>query len=253
MTKEILELIIFDLDGTLTESKSPMDTEMSMLIGELLKVYKVAVISGGSLSNFESQFLKILRVPKEVLKNLFLFPTCGARFYRYEESWRHVYSHEFSPREKKDIFCAFDEALPAAGYKLPDEIFGDILEDRGTQITFSGLGQRAPVELKTKWDPDMRKRLKIKSELDRHIPHFEVRIGGTTSVDVTKKGVDKAYGIKQMELHLKVPKERMIFFGDAIFPGGNDYPVFEIGVESVRVKDPHETKRHIQKFISEIL
>ena len=42
----------------------------------------------------------------------------------------------------------------------------------------------------------------------------------------------------------------MIFVGDALFPGGNDYPAKEAGVESIQVRDPEETKRVIETIIA---
>lgn len=53
------KLIVFDLDGTLAESKSPLDAEMAKLLGALLGVVKVAVISGGNWPQFENNCLQI--------------------------------------------------------------------------------------------------------------------------------------------------------------------------------------------------
>ena len=117
-------------------------------------------------------------------------------------------------------------------------------------ITFSAFGQEAPLSLKTTWDPNGTKRLHIKKYLDAYLPEFEVRVGGSTSIDVTKKGIDKAYGIKQIEKHLEIPQNAMLFIGDALFEGGNDYPVKALGVDCVEVSGPDETKKIINKLIS---
>jgi hypothetical protein len=124
------------------------------------------------------------------------------------------------------------------------------IEDRGSQITFSALGQQAPIEEKEKWDPDFAKRKKMKAALDQLIPEFSVRLGGTTSVDITKLGIDKAYGIRKLRDILGIAIEEMIFIGDALFPGGNDYPAKEAGVVSIQVRDPNETKRVIEAIIA---
>jgi hydroxymethylpyrimidine pyrophosphatase-like HAD family hydrolase len=113
-----------------------------------------------------------------------------------------------------------------------------VIEDRGSQITFSALGQQAPLEEK---DPCFAKRKKIKAILDPLIPGYSVRLGGATSVDVTKTGIDKAYGIRKLRDVLGVSLREMIFIGDALFAGGNDYPVEQAGVVSVCVRGPHET------------
>ena len=106
------------------------------------------------------------------------------------------------------------------------------------------------MEEKKKWDPDFSKRKQIKAVLDKSIPEFSVRLGGTTSVDVTKQGVDKAYGIRKLRDILGVAVSGMIFVGDALFPGGNDYPAIEAGVVSIQVRDPNETKRVIEAIIA---
>jgi phosphomannomutase len=128
--------------------------------------------------------------------------------------------------------------------------WGEPIEDRGSQITFSALGQSAPIGEKKKWDPDFTKRKAIKALLDKLIPEFSVQLGGTTSVDITKPGIDKAYGIRKLVDTLVVAIDEMIFVGDALFPGGNDFPVKQAGVLSIRVRDPNETKRVIEAIVA---
>jgi hydroxymethylpyrimidine pyrophosphatase-like HAD family hydrolase len=141
------------------------------------------------------------------------------------------------------------EAIGSLGFNA-EMVWGELMEDRGSQITFSALGQEAPLEEKKKWDPDFSKRRQIKVLLDKSIPEFSVRLGGTTSVDVTKQGIDKAYGIRKLRDILGAAISEMIFIGDALFPGGNDYPAKEAGVVSIQVRDPNETKRVIEAIIA---
>jgi HAD superfamily hydrolase (TIGR01484 family) len=238
------KLIVFDLDGTLAESKSAVDPEMAGLLDSLLQIVKVAVISGGAWAQFEKQVLaKLVQDPR--LKNLSLLPTCGTKFYQYETIWKQLYSEDFSEQEKKKIIDALNQAINATGDK-PAKVWGEVIENRGSQITFSALGQQAPLDEKKKWDPDFSKRKKLKAILDKLIPEFSVRLGGATSVDVTQHGIDKAYGIRKLRDVLGIAIEEMLFIGDAVFPGGNDYPAKEAGVRSIEVKNPHETKRVIE-------
>ncbi|MBU2638537.1 MAG: HAD-IIB family hydrolase [Nanoarchaeota archaeon] len=244
------KLIVFDLDGTLAKSKSPMDEEMASLLKKLLTKKAVAVVSGGSYNQYQKQFLSSLNCSDEnLLKKLFLFPTCSTSFYRFENEWKEVYSQKLSDEEKKKIFNAFEQALKAFGFK-EEKAYGDIIEDRGSQVTFSALGQQAPLEEKKQWDPDAKKRLRIKEELDKYLPEFEVKIGGTTSIDVTMKGIDKRFGIQQIEKHLGFKIEEILYIGDALFEGGNDYPVKQMGVECIEVNSPEDTKKEIETIIS---
>jgi hypothetical protein len=241
-------LIVFDLDGTLAESKSSLDIEMASLLHDLLGIVKVAIISGGGWPQFGKQILSNLP-QDEVLKNLSLLPTCGTQFYQYKRAWKRIYSEDFSPKEKTKIINELKNALNTTDFEI-EHIWGDEIEDRGSQITYSALGQQAPIEEKIKWDTDFTKRKKIQEILNVSIPEFSVHLGGTTSVDITKPGIDKAYGIMKLRDKLNIEIEEMIFIGDAIFPGGNDYPAKETGAVSIRIKDPEETKRVIETIIA---
>jgi phosphomannomutase len=242
------KLIVFDLDGTLAESKSSLDPEMATLLGTLLGIVKVAVISGGNWPQFQQQLLSNLP-HDERLKNLSILPTCGTKFYQYKSGWEILYSEDFTREQKQKIIGSLQKAIELSGFR-PERVWGELIEDRGSQITFSALGQQAPLEEKKKWDPDFAKRKKMKALLDTFIPEFSVRLGGATSVDVTKPGIDKGYGIRKLRDVLGVAITEMVFIGDALFPGGNDYPAKEAGALSIQVRDPDETKRVIEAIIA---
>ena len=112
------------------------------------------------------------------------------------------------------------------------------------------MGQQAPLDEKKEWDPDFKKREAIKAILGPLIPEVSVQSGGSTSIDITRPGIDKGYGIRKLRETLGIAIRDMMFIGDAIFPGGNDYPAKQAGVESIRVRDPNETKRVIEAIIA---
>jgi phosphomannomutase len=244
----VKKLVVFDLDGTLAESKASLDAEMATLVSRLLGVVKVAVISGGSWQQFTDQLLSNLP-DRGHLANLSLLPTCGTKFFQYEKGWKERYSEDLTDVEKAKVIGSLQTALEASGFKA-QKTWGEQIEDRGSQITLSALGQQAPLEEKKKWDPDYTKRKKIKAILDDSLAEFSVRMGGATSIDVTKPGIDKAYGIRKLRDILSIAIEEMIFIGDALFPGGNDYPAKEAGVVSIQVRDPDDTKRVVEAIIA---
>lgn len=242
------KLVVFDLDGTLAESKSPLDAEMASLLVRLLDKVKVAIISGGAWAQFEKQVLPHLP-HDEHLRALSLLPTCGTRFYRWDSVWTLLYAEDFSTVDKGMITAALNKALDASELR-PKTHWGQQIEDRGGQITFSALGQEAPLDEKTKWDCDFVKRKKIVAILKPLIPGFSVQIGGSTSIDITRPGIDKAYGIRKLGEILSIAIKDMMFIGDALFAGGNDYPVKQAGVLSIEVRDPHETKRVVEALLA---
>ena len=237
-------LIVFDLDGTLAQSKSSLDPEMAGLMARLLGIVEVAVISGGAWAQFEKQVLTPLPHGAK-LNNLSLLPTCGTKFFRFDGAWKKLYSEGFSPDEKKSIIDALNRAVSQSGFRS-EQHWGELIEDRDSQITFSALGQEAPLAEKQKWDPDFAKRKAIEAILAPLIPKFSIELGGATSIDVTRPGINKAYGIRKLRDTLRVAIADMIYVGDALFPGGNDYPAKQAGCESIRVRDPDETKRVIE-------
>jgi len=241
-------LIVFDLDGTLAESKTAIDGKMAELLFSLLSIKKVAIISGGDWSQFQKQVIG--QLPENTnFQNLYILPTCGTKFYEYQDSWHLKYEEGFSDPQKKLISNALVTAIQQANLII-GKTWGEQIEDRGSQITFSALGQQAPLAEKEKWDPDFEKRKKVKAILDTLIPDFSVRLGGTTSIDITKPGIDKAYGIHKLKEILQIPIKEMVFIGDALFPGGNDYPAQQAGVVSIKVKNPEYTQMVIETIIS---
>lgn len=242
------QLVVFDLDGTLAQSKSSLDPGMVVLLNSLLHVTKVAVISGGDWPQFEKQVLSGGFEP-DVLANLSLLPTTGTKFYVYRSDWEQLYAENLTDAQKTKIIGVLQQATDTSGF-TPEKVWGAVIEDRGTQITYSALGQEAPLEAKEGWDPDFAKRKKMQTVLEGLIPEFSVRLGGTTSVDVTRPGIDKGYGIHKLREVLGIDIPDMIFVGDAIFPGGNDYAAEEAGVASIEVKNPGETELVIETILA---
>jgi HAD superfamily hydrolase (TIGR01484 family) len=252
-TKSIIQkkVIIFDLDGTLTKSKASLDKKMASLIFELLKRKSVAVASGGAFQQFKTQFLT--KLPRDTnFGNLFLFPTSSASGYYYDKNSKRfykAYDNLLTKRDAKTIIRAFETVFKEIGYVQPTKTFGPVLENRGSQVTFSALGQSAPLRLKKKWDPKQRKRQGIRQVLDKYLPDFEISIGGTTSIDVTRKGVNKTLCVKMLKEHLRINETQMLYVGDALFRGGNDYIMKRTNITCLPVSGPEETKSLISRII----
>ena len=233
----VKKVIAFDLDETLTETRSLITDEMAELLSQLLKKYHVCVISGGSFEQFQKQFIAGLKVSGKELEALHLMPTCGTKYYKFDSKqsdWQLVYAENFTPEEKKLIISALEKGIDEVGYRVNNPK-GQLIEDRDSQITYSALGQDAQPAEKKAWDPSGNKKRKIRDTVAAKIPQFEVRAGGTTSIDITKQGIDKAYGMKKLIAILGVSKEEILFIGDRLWEGGNDYPVKLMGIDSIAV------------------
>ncbi len=243
-------MVAFDLDSTLAVSKGAITDSMSQLLGKLLDRLPVCVISGGKFEQFEAQLISNLHVSDAELAKLHLMPTCGTRYFLFRDGeWMQVYAEELAAPDRAKI----KQVLEAGAKELQlweAKTWGEIIEDRGTQVTFSALGQEAPIEAKLAWDPDRKKKQALQVYAAKQLPEFEVRIGGKTSVDVTAKGIDKAYGMKKLQEVLGIGPEGILFIGDELGEGGNDYPVKAAGIDCIEVKDPAECETVIQSLLS---
>lgn len=252
------KLIAFDLDGTLAPSKSPLPDRMAELLNELLEKFQVCIISGGKFGLFEQQVLSNLQSEPARLVNLHLMPTSGTRYFTYDKGkkdWHQNYVENIPKNEKGKIISALREGLEESGYK-EKKLYGDIIEDRDSQITLSILGQEIVeqlgpegVKIKEKWDPTGEKKLKLRNIIAPKIPEFEVRAAGATSIDVTKPGIDKAYGMRRLMEHLGLEKEDILFMGDKLIEGGNDYPVKAMGIDSIEVAHWEETATVVRTIL----
>lgn len=243
------KLIAFDLDGTLAPSKSPLPDRMEALLTRLLDNFKVCVISGGKYQLFQTQLLANLHANPKQLSNLHLMPTSGTRYYHYKnDEWQLVYAEDLTPSQKSKIIKALNEGMDELGWR-PKKVWGEIVEDRDSQITLSILGQVAPLDEKEAWDPDGTKKFKLRDVIAPKIPEFEVRAAGTTSIDVTKPGIDKAYGMQKLMQYNNINKEEILFMGDKAQEGGNDYPVKAMGIDTLEVTRWEDTALAIEAIL----
>jgi len=245
------KVIIFDLDKTLAVSKSLIDSGMVEVISKLLKNHIVSVISGGKLEQLIKQVAGCLDNSLNIFSNLYFQPTSGSALYSWKNNeWREVYSEEIPEDERQMIKSALKESITQSGIEIPKNVYGERIEDRGSQVTFSAYGQEAPFEIKRDWDVDLKKRKKIQKILASKIPAYEVSIGGANSVDITKKGSNKGYGVKKLSQELHIAIKDMLFIGDRLEPGGNDHSVIATGIDWIDVSGPEETKTILSKLLS---
>lgn len=252
------KLIAFDLDGTLAPSKSPAPDRMTTLMARLLEKFQVCVISGGKFEQFQKQFLGNMNATPAQLEKLHIMPTCGTRYYNYDmadNDWHKVYAEDFTEAEKKKIIDALNKGFDDLNYRA-EKTYGETVEDRGSQVTFSVLGQDIVdelgvkgVEIKEAWDPDNKKKNELRDYIAPLLPEFEVRVGGVTSIDVTKKGIDKAYGMRKLMDILDISKEDILFIGDRLQEGGNDYPVKAYGIDSLEISRWEETALAVEAIL----
>jgi hydroxymethylpyrimidine pyrophosphatase-like HAD family hydrolase len=176
-------------------------------------------------------------------------PTCGTQYYRFVDgAWTQVYAQNLTDDEKTRALTAVESEARRLGF-WESHTWGPILEDRGSQITFSALGQSAPVDVKAAWDPTGEKKNTLRAAVQELLPDLEVRSGGSTSVDITRRGIDKAYGIARLSELTGIRLTDMLFIGDRLDPEGNDYPVLAMGVPTLAVTGWENTVEVLDELI----
>lgn len=247
------KVIAFDLDDTLAVSKSQITDRMAELLVKLLEKYEICVISGGKFEQFKVQITDRLAPAPELLRKFHLMPTCGTRYYIYStehSKWALQYAEDLTAEQKDKIIEVLEDEAKSIDLKN-EKKWGMIIEDRKSQIAYSILGQQAPPEEKYKWAD---KHTDIKKVFHKRVaarlPEFEVRLGGSTTIDITRLGIDKAYGMNKLMEALHISKEDILFIGDKLQEGGNDYPVKAMGIDTIAVERWQDTALVIEAIIN---
>jgi HAD superfamily hydrolase (TIGR01484 family) len=246
-------LVAFDLDDTLAPSKAPLPDPVAEALRRLLTVTEVCVISGGQIGQFRTQVVERLgSLPAESAARLHLMPTCGTQYWRLgQDGLECVYAEDLTAEQKSAAMAAVEQEARRLDLWAA-ETWGPPLEDRGSQITYSALGQQAPLEAKRAWDPTGEKKNRLRAAVQALLPELEVRSGGSTSVDITRRGIDKAYGMDRLRERTGIPFDEMLFVGDRLDPDGNDYPVKALGVPTQAVEGWEQTVEVIARIVAEL-
>ena len=241
------KVLAFDVDQTLNIAKTPIPPEIAELLTKCLDHFEICPISGQKFDQFLIQIVDEMKdATPEQLTNLHLFVAQGTQYYRYDASkkdWEQVYNYPLTDEQVAKITEAIETAAKELGYWEEDKLAeGDeIIENRLSQVTFSALGQKAGTEAKYAWDPDCKKREAIVKRCKELAPEFDYEIGGTTSINAITPGMNKVFGMTHLMEELNVKKEDILYFGDMTQPGGNDYPVVQMGVETITVRSHEDT------------
>lgn len=241
------KVLAFDIDQTLNVAKTPITPDIADLLTSCLDHFEVCPISGQKFEQFLLQIVDQLRnVTEEQLTHLHLFVAQGTQYYRYsleKHDWEQVYNYPLDPADVEKITQTLEQAARELGYWEADQLAdGDeIIENRLSQVTFSALGQTAGTEAKYAWDPDHQKREAIVKRCQELLPDFLYEIGGTTSINVATPGMNKEFGMTHLLEELKVEKDDILYFGDMTQPGGNDYPVVQMGIDAITVRNHEDT------------
>lgn len=240
------QALIFDLDNTLADSFTPPTTEILNKLRLLSREVPVAVMSGAAHTRVKHDVMERL-LPFGDSK-FYMFTDSASRCYVWDGSWQELYSHHMSPEECQHIRSNIMKSIAESGIYNGSAMTAQVLA-RDTSVAFHALQKEATQLEKREWDSTGEKRQKLARVIRRHLPDYEVMIGGKTTIDVTKNGINKAHGVEWLAKTLGLAPSDMLFVGDAFYTGGNDAIVVPTGIKILETSGPKETDNIIDDLI----
>ncbi len=249
MILEGVRVLACDIDGTLAYSDTEISGEMLEAISKLQEKYIFVTIGN---SNFNRLYWQFIKKYSEVVGNdMYFFPLGGLEGYMInKDGLIKIYSNDFSLEEKYELINVLSDLIREENI-VPETY--DQIEDRGSMICLAPIGNKAKKESKKSYDVDKKKRIRLIEILKEKLgdEKYDFKIGGTTHIDITKKGFTKAYGVRRIKEILNCEFDEILFFGDDLQEGGNDFPVKEHLKNLVEVDNPEETLEKFREIIFE--
>lgn len=211
-----MTIYVFDMDGTLTPARSKMEASFALLFNTWQQTHICFIASGSDYKKITGQ------MPPFVISS---FAGIYSSMGNVLNTPKGIsYKKDFTP--KQELLQTLENYRKNTLY--PGKLYNNYIEKRIGMVNFSVLGRDCPFAEREKyaaWDKKANERQNIKQALQASFPEYEISVGGAISVDITKKGCGKG----QIAYHLRqqYKGEKIIFFGDKTFPGGNDYELAE--------------------------
>lgn len=229
--------IFFDLDNTVTRSRSLLAPPMQEVLVRLLRAgFTLSVVSGARVEQAKKQ-----------LSNFPCFYLGQNGNHAHDgNTGRNLWQRTLTLGEKAEIIRHIN-SIPLV-WSVSDK--NDLIQDRGCQISYSLIGHNEVLEKKEAFDPDGLTRKSILEKFPLVSGTVEAKLGGTTCFDYNQKGKHKGYNIAEFVKRMNWDKKKCLYIGDALFPGGNDDSVVGV-IETQSVKNPDETLIFLTQLLGE--
>lgn len=240
------EIFIFDVDGTVADSYRPVQPKNAEIICNLLKSGKIIVFATGrARESLEEKVLALLPCGSLYMSQIYMLPAGGAAMYSWEGGmWQEAYTNRIDAKYEHKIIELYKKTVEHVDPNIKGE--GCFIENKDyLMLSCAAVGYGSTKAERLAWDPNHEKRMQIIGKINEEFPHLDVSIGGSATIDITKKGVNKADGLNRLFDILKLDKKDALFIGDGVFPGGNDYCILETGIDILKVESP---KDMVEKF-----
>ena len=229
-------LLAFDLDGTLTQYKTPLSAVNREILTELSRKYRLVMISGGSCIRI---FEQMKRFPIDIIGNY------GMQQSKIENGKFVLVKNDSYTVDRKFFDETAAKLRELTGYT---QYAGESVEYHASgAVTFPLLGTAAKLEDKLHFDPGGAKRRAIYPLVAKAFGDYNCFVGGSSSFDIVKKQYDKYRALMAYAAEEGIKKEEILFVGDDFETGGNDEQVKLGGIDCVFVKDYRQTRHYLQE------
>ena len=208
-------IFMFDIDGTLTPPRLPMTEEMVEMFKGFCERNRVILVTGSDMSKVVEQVPKVIR---DLVEGIY---TCSGNAYTVGDEI--IYENEFRPPEK--LIALLEDWKNYSHYPVKT---GKHLEHRDGMLNYSTVGRNCTQQQREDyeaWDNENGERAILRERILNMFPSLDVAIGGQISIDIYPKGLDKSQSYHRVKGDN--PDHAIIFCGDRLMPGGNDYPFFK--------------------------
>lgn len=221
--------LFFDLDKTVAPPRQPMLPQMHDLLSSFS--CDIVIVSGQEVDKikWQSNELDAIRLGQN-------------GNHATESDGTLLWHFPLEDSHREEILAHIKELMNVIEHEINHD--WQPIEDRGAQITFSPIGNTAPVEVKKVYDPDCKKRNDLLAQVPFVSDELIVKIGGSTSLDYIHKDRHKGTNVQKLIDHKGWDKSDCIYFGDGLYPGGNDEAVIGV-IETILVDDHHDTYRRL--------
>lgn len=239
-------VVLFDMDGTLTEARREIKREMLDTLNTVSKHAKIGIVSGSPIQYIRQQIPQLFEVSSLNKQQFILMPCNGTQAYSWNRSSKefdkfyHVDFKSFLEEELRDkkeankkyndiINCLLLNQVDII-HKFPDiNLAGNFISYRDSMINWSMIGRDASLNLRAKFenlDEEFNIRKTVHDSLRVHmntsgLNAIECSLGGTTSIDIYPRGWDKTHCLQH------VAGADVWFWGDRCTPGGNDFSLYD--------------------------
>ncbi|MBQ3207766.1 MAG: HAD hydrolase family protein [Bacteroidales bacterium] len=223
-------LICFDLDGTLSQHKTPITQEVRTMLDRLSEKYKIMMVGAGNAPRIWNQ---MGQYPIDILGNY------GMQEAVVKDGQLCIVREDTVVPDKEMFLekCAY--LREKYGYT---QYYGDSVEFHPAgMVTFCLLGTPAPIDEKIAFDPTREKRRVLYPEVLELFPDHSVYIGGSSSFDFTPKQYNKYDAIMKYAAENGYSKEEILYVGDDFEDGGGDSHIRIYGMDYICIDDYRKT------------